>query len=244
MGLFKKGDGQKVFMDIDVGDGYVEAERERQYERAKAYLEKIRDQLGFPAKKEAPEPKDLDEEQQDLLVQQYLSVPSNVEAGKIQCWKPKGLRAGRLVIELFTDVPKATENFSALITGEKGISKDSGKPMHYKGIRFHRRLTGKLIQAGDFVFQDGRGGESIYGKKFKDEKPGLKRKFDCAGRVAYANSGKDSNTSQFFITFIPTPNLDGKHVIFGQVVEGLDVLEKLNQTSAEDEIVIADCGLL
>lgn len=104
--------------------------------------------------------------------------------------------------------------------------------LHYKGVRFHRIVKDFVCQGGDVTHENGSGGESIYGKKFKDEQKGLKTKHTKAGMLGMCNSGKNSNTSQFYFTFSAQPKLDGKHVVFGQVVEGLEVLERVNAEAA------------
>lgn len=153
----------------------------------------------------------------------------------------------RVVFELFKDVtPKTAENFRALCTGEKGKG-SQGKPLHYKGCKFHRVIPGFMLQGGDFTKGNGTGGESIYGGKFRDEN--FKRKHDKPGLLSMANAGPHTNGSQFFITTVKTPHLNGKHCVFGQVIDGLDVIRLVEKQgsgtgSTKTKISIADCGEL
>ncbi|CAG5988921.1 unnamed protein product [Menidia menidia] len=157
-----------------------------------------------------------------------------------------GERAGRIVMELFTDItPKTAENFRALCTGEKGLGKSTGKPLHFKGCPFHRIIKKFMIQGGDFSNHNGTGGESIYGEKFEDEN--FHYMHDKVGFLSMANAGPDTNGSQFFITTVPTPHLDGKHVVFGQVLKGFGIVKMLESIETEEDApvkpcVIADCG--
>jgi cyclophilin family peptidyl-prolyl cis-trans isomerase len=150
------------------------------------------------------------------------------------------VKAGRVTFELFKNiVPRTAENFRALCSGEKGFG--------FKGCRFHRIIPDFMCQGGDFTRGNGTGGKSIYGEKFEDEsfviahaKPGL---------LSMANAGPNTNGSQFFITTVTTDWLNGKHVVFGQVVDGMDIVKQMEgqgTTNGEvkTEICIEDCGVL
>ena len=158
-----------------------------------------------------------------------------------------GKPEGRIVMGLFGDtVPKTADNFAKLCTGEMGTGK-SGKKLHYKGSSFHRIIQGFMAQGGDFTLGDGRGGESIYGEKFPDEN--FKLKHTKPFLLSMANAGPNTNGSQFFITFAATPWLDGRHTVFGEVLEGEAIvlsLEKIGSSSGKTgkKAVIADSGIL
>ncbi|XP_059443793.1 peptidyl-prolyl cis-trans isomerase CYP40 [Corylus avellana] len=153
---------------------------------------------------------------------------------------------GRIVVELFNDVvPKTAENFRALCTGEKGIGPNTGVPLHYKGTCFHRVIKSFMVQGGDTSARDGSGGESIYGLKFEDEN--FEVKHERKGMLSMANSGPNTNGSQFFITTTRTSHLDGKHVVFGKVVKGMGVVRSIEHVTTDGDsptadVLIVDCG--
>ncbi|GAA5876430.1 hypothetical protein JCM8547_002122 [Rhodosporidiobolus lusitaniae] len=155
---------------------------------------------------------------------------------------------GRVMFELFADtVPKTAENFRALCTGAKGVN-ELGVPLWYKGSPMHRVINNFMVQGGDFTLRNGKGGESIYGPTFADED--LKREIDTEGLLCMANKGKNTNSSQFFISLRPCPHLKGKHVVFGRVVKGFEVILAMSKlpTDAKDHplqlVTISHCGEL
>merc|ERR1719229_707640 len=158
---------------------------------------------------------------------------------------------GRMIFKLYNSiVPKTAENFRCLCNGERGTGLITKMPLHYQGAKFHRIIPGFMCQGGDFELGDGRGGESIYGGKFSDEAGGLALRHAKRGLLSMANSGRDTNGSQFFIIFRPAHHLNGKHCVFGEMVEGeatLDAIEGV-KTSSEDKpiapITVSRCGQL
>ncbi|KAI9755389.1 MAG: Peptidyl-prolyl cis-trans isomerase H [Lichina confinis] len=152
---------------------------------------------------------------------------------------------GRIKILLHADVvPKTAENFRRFCTGEtKNVL---GRPQGYKGCRFHRVIKDFMIQGGDFLHGDGTGTISTFGTRtFDDESFTLKH--EAPGLLSMANSGPNSNGCQFFITTVATPFLNNKHVVFGKVIEGMDVVKKIENTRTirekpTQDVIIAQCG--
>ncbi|KAJ3543409.1 hypothetical protein NM688_g5858 [Phlebia brevispora] len=213
----------KVYLDIFMGDQDVHATEQAQYDSTCALLSKNAAIYGLPAS-----PAELTEEQQQILAELDSSLQLRFTA-------PPPLCVGRLVLKLdpAQGLAKTRANFIALCTGEKGSCKNAwNKKLHYMGCPMHRIVKAFVAQGGDITRGDGSGGESIYGGKFNDEKEGLKRKMH-RGSLAMANSGKNTNSSQFFVVLTDDEaklaKMNGKYVVFGEAVSGLEVLERLNE---------------
>jgi cyclophilin family peptidyl-prolyl cis-trans isomerase len=154
-----------------------------------------------------------------------------------------GRFVGTIYCEIYANiVPKTAENF---VTFVNGYSTNLLGHQGYKGTRFHRIIPGFMIQGGDFTKGNGTGGFSIYGETFDDES--FRIKHDKAGLLSMANSGPNTNGSQFFITTVPVPHLNNKHVVFGQVIKGMDIVKQIELLGTQDgtpqeEVTIMNCG--
>eukprot|EP00978_Attheya_sp_CCMP212_P030848 scaffold114797_cov51-Attheya_sp.AAC.5 len=196
---------------------------------------------------------------EDLISADHEWSAKNTACGGVKTRPPEA--GNRIIVRLLWDVaPLACENFARLCrnggttAGFQATKTNTppvgecGKPLTYRNCKIHRIEPGFIVQGGDFVFGNGSGGESIFGKKFKDEKGGLDMKHDRRGLLSMGNSGKNSNSSQFFITFAPAPQCNAKHVVFGEVISGfriLDEIEKVGSDSGEPlvPVNITECGL-
>lgn len=182
-----------------------------------------------------------------LLRSQYMPPDTTVTVRTYLDLAIDGEAAGRVELGLYgNQVPRTADNFRALCTGEKGVGA-AGKQLRLDGSTFHRIIPGFMLQGGDFTNADGTGGESIYGRTFADENFGIKH--EKAGLLSMANSGPDTNGSQFFITVAETPWLDGKHVVFGEVISGMEIVkrvEALGDSSGKPSkaVTITACGVL
>lgn len=231
------------YMDIDIGDNRAS------YKRCCKFVGQNSIKYGLSSTKV----KELGGREKLSINELYLNDYNWSKEGKCIV-NPQ--QCTRIVFELFTkEAPNAVENFQALCTGSKGKSKSNSTiNLSYKGSKLHRYVPGFMIQGGDFIFGNGSGGESIWGKKFKDDPLGLKLKHNSKGILSMGNSGKNSNSSQFFITLGPAPHCDKKHVVFGKILYGLEVLDLIQDSikNCSDllqneappiDLIITDCGI-
>lgn len=248
------GKGTRCFLDLDLGSAEGHQAAAEAYGRAEAFLEENGAAYGLGAGPLS----ELDQEAKATLRELYEADPRWVERGTCRTEEVKPLRAGRLVVRMLDSggAPKAVENFVLLCTGAKGAGKDAPR-LHYKGTRFHRAVRDFVVQGGDNSKRgDGSGGESAFGRPLKEEKGGLKRKFDRLGLVAMAkrDGGGAKLNSQFFVTLkAELPQLTGKYVVVGEVEEEcFPLLDRINAEVARPEseggpaqdLVVADCGVL
>lgn len=226
----------RVYLDVDIG-GHREA-----YERARDFVSATSLRYGLSSRLE-----DLGGSERARLPELYSSDYEWLSKGRIEL---SPARAERIEIELFDEVaPNSVKNFIALCTGSAGRAKGSNLPLNYRGSKLHRLVHGAFIQGGDFVFGNGAGGESIWGGTYKDEPRALKLPIDARGLLCMSNCGKNTNGSQFFLTLAPLPKLTGKHIVFGRVVSGFEVLDMIGEIECDGEmpmkhICIKECGLL
>jgi cyclophilin family peptidyl-prolyl cis-trans isomerase len=242
MSLINSETARYCFLDLDLDDARSKLARGAAFVHATdtryGFSSKDLRQLGGSELKRIPEIVETDHEWSSSQQPMQLRPP---ECGN------------RLIVELFWNVaPMTCENFATLCNNAQ-LSKiplgESGKPLTYRGSVVHRIMPGFVLQGGDFVFGNGSGGESIFGKKFKDEKAGLAVKHDGAGILSMGNSGKNSNSSQFFLTLAATPQCDGKHVVFGRLLSGWDVLRAAEALGDKRtgiprcSVTITECGI-
>ncbi|CAD7964151.1 unnamed protein product [Amoebophrya sp. A25] len=240
----------RVFFELAVGDLEKQQEEEAKWTRFVEFVTSKGSAYGAEAKT-ADDVSKLDAEQLETLAEVCRSSGSD-GCSDIRTSAPASAVLGRVVFELNKkDCPKTSENFRALCTGEKGVApKGHKKLLSFANSTFHRIVPGKFLHGGDFTRGDGSGGDSIYNGKFNDEKPGLKFMHDQKGLLSMANSGKNSNTSQFFVTLDACPKLDGKHVVFGRVVCGMEIVELVatrcdpdaGKEMPRETITITACG--
>ncbi|CAO3647244.1 unnamed protein product [Cunninghamella echinulata] len=242
---------KKVYLDIAIGNIEQHQEKSERYEKARAWVMKWSTTYGL----ESNNLNSLNNQDRET-VRDILSSDPLAQEEKWLVDQPTPLGGGRLILELNDqDCPKTTNNFISICQGNV-VGKASKKQLHYKSTRLFRLVPDFVVQGGDVTKNDGSGGDSIYNGKFNDEKNGLKP-FNKKGLLAMANSGKNSNTSQFFITLKDPEEsnskqlskINGKYVIFGQVIEGFDVLDQLNQVPVQNEtpsidLTVVDCGVL
>ena len=200
------------FLDVAIGDRAAHAQQQAAFTRSAAALTNLASSYGFKPTFAA-----MNDEEKTAFAEFYSAQHSD----PLSMAPPPPLPGGRIVIGLDDEAaPKACENFRGLCAGTHGVGKVSGKPLTYRDAPFHRIIPGFCAQGGDFIFGDGSGKDTVFGKPtFNDEKGGLKRKLEARGLLCMANNGKNSNGCQFFFTLAPLPKLDGLHVVFGRIVE-------------------------
>lgn len=238
----------KEAIKIDPADKKLREEFEAAKLLKRKYLEQQQKQIknvfaqGLYSEKEVAVTRKEDKlpEFQNANPQTYFDIEIGKEGDE-------GHARGRVVFELFKyKTPKTAENFRQLCTGEN--TSDPAVPLHFRGNIFHRIIPDFMMQGGDITNENGTGGKSIYGVKFPDEKIWLPHTH--SGLLSMANSGPNTNGSQFFVTYKATPWLDGKHTVFGRVIHGFDICLKAAQvkTGANDKplqtVRIIDCGEL
>ncbi|KAI8890000.1 hypothetical protein K501DRAFT_237652 [Backusella circina FSU 941] len=238
----------KVFLDIKIGNVAEFNDAQARFDKVNSWLKQWYSTYGFSH----DTAEQLSAEEKETL-HDILANDPTATAEKWLIDAPIPLGGGKMVFELFgKECPKTCDNFVALCKGGK-VGKSSKKELLYKNTTMFRLVRDFIVQGGDVTRGDGSGGDSIYNGKFNDEKQGLAKKFDAKGLLAMANSGKNSNTSQFFITLSDKhpqyEKSNGKYVVFGKAIEGLEVLDDINQVPEKKEtpqktITIVDCGLL
>ncbi|KAL4253107.1 Peptidyl-prolyl cis-trans isomerase [Abortiporus biennis] len=237
----------KVFLDIFIGEKDIHRQQLAAYEATCNLVQKNSTIYRFETNK----PEELSEEQREIL----REIDSSIKPSDFN--PPIPLNAGRIVFSLDPQhgLSKTRNNFISLCVGDKGFCKNApNKKLHYLDCPIHRIVKGFVAQGGDITRGDGSGGESIYGGKFNDDKPGLKNPVSL-GSLCMANSGKNSNSSQFFIVLTDDPaklsKMAGKYVTFGEVESGWEVLKKLDSEEVVGEgekpkvgVWIGGCGVL
>ncbi|KAI9092124.1 cyclophilin [Phlyctochytrium arcticum] len=240
----------RAFLEIRIGDAKSQEVLQEAYSRTASFIAAKANELALDA---TAKPETLEDWQKELLLETYNADPAWKSRGPLEMNEPLELPGGRIDFSLFDkECPKTVANFVALCTGSAGLAKASKKPLHYKNTPIHRVVTNFVAQGGDITRFDGSGGDSIYGGTFNDEKAGLKIKFESKGLLAMANSGKNTNTSQFFITIgddaQKLAKMSGKYVIFGKITSGESVLDLLAEVATDDgqpmkQVQIVDCGI-
>lgn len=235
-----------VFLDVCAGDAASHTEATKSHAELVTWLSSNATSYGLSSSN----PASLTQEEQATVLEILSGDPSFAALTSSSLAPPPSLTLGKLVIELNDAAcPRACASFRALCNGSGGVGKASGKRLLYKGVPFHR-ADATVLQGGDVVKGNGSAGDSIHGRNFKDEAGGLKLKHDGLGVVALANSGKNTNSSGFYVCLKALPQLDKKYVVVGRVVndDGLRVLERVRDEVASTDGApkvacwIGDCG--